>query len=286
MNGRYFSVIRPGSLTTVQDLGRLGQAHLGVPKAGALDAPAHRLANRLVGNPPEAATLETTLDGVGLRFFAPAHVAVTGAVADVVVDGRLQRWGAPVELRAGGTLQVGSARYGLRSYVAIDGGIDVPPVLGSRSRDLLAGIGPPPARLGQRLSLGDPWASPPAIDLTPWPVPVPEPALSIALGPRHDWFAPEAVQLLTTRSWRVTDRANRVGVGLAGPPLPRLHHQELPSEGTVVGAIEVPADGQPLIFLNDHPTTVGYPVIAVVSPESLAAVAQVRPGDTLRFAIR
>ncbi|MFE3285855.1 biotin-dependent carboxyltransferase family protein, partial [Streptomyces sp. NPDC059233] len=136
-------VIRPGALTTVQDRGRPGHAHLGVPRSGALDTAAHALANRLLGNPADAAALETTLDGVALRALAATTVAVTGAPCSVRVDGRPVAWGAPVRLAPGAELEVGRAESGLRSYVAVRGGLAVAPVLGSRSADLLSGLGPP-----------------------------------------------------------------------------------------------------------------------------------------------
>ncbi|WP_235854148.1 hypothetical protein [Nonomuraea aridisoli] len=147
-------VVRAGALTTVQDLGRHGLAHLGVPRSGALDEPAHRLANRLVGNLESAATLETTLTGTAVRLHAAATVAVTGAPAPVRIDGRPAAWGAPVHVPAGAVLDVGTATHGLRSYVAFSGGIEVSPVLGSRSTDLLSGLGPSPLSNGDRLPLG------------------------------------------------------------------------------------------------------------------------------------
>jgi biotin-dependent carboxylase-like uncharacterized protein len=276
-------VERPGALTTIQDLGRPGHAHLAVPTAGAADLAAHRLANRLVGNAAHAATLETTLTGVTLRLTCQAWAAVTGAVAPVTVDGRPVSWGLPVLVRAGQTLDVGQATHGLRSYVSLSGGIDVSPVLGSRSRDILAGIGPSPLTVGQELTLGPPGRPSACLDFAPWPVPRDEPVLAVTAGPRADWFTPDAMTCLLSERWTVTPDSNRIGIRLAGPALPRAYHGELPSEGTVTGAVQVPPDGQPLIFLNDHPSTVGYPVIATVSPTSLNACAQVRPGQSVRF---
>jgi biotin-dependent carboxylase-like uncharacterized protein len=279
-------VVRAGALTTIQDLGRPGHAHLAVPRAGAADLPAHLLANKLVGNPADAATLETTLTGVTLRVMCQAWVAVTGAVAPVTVDGRPGDWGLPVLVQRGQTLDVGQAIYGLRSYVAVSGGFWATPVLGSRSRDLLACIGPDPLIDGQKLTLGPPGMSPAHLDLAPWPVPCEDPVLAVTPGPRDDWFSPAAMTLLLSGRWTVTPDSNRIGIRLAGRALPWARQGELPSEGTVTGAVEVPSDGQPLIFLNDHPTTIGYPVIATVSPASLAACAQVRPGQSVRFTLQ
>lgn len=146
MTDRALSVVRAGALTTVQDQGRPGHAHLGVPRSGALDGPAAALANRLVGNSPEAAVLETTVNGCALRPRSSVTVAVAGAPCPVTVDGRPAPWGAPVRVPAGALLDVGPARAGLRSYVAVSGGVAVDPVLGSRSTDLLSGLGPRPSR--------------------------------------------------------------------------------------------------------------------------------------------
>lgn len=286
MSARLVVVARAGALTTIQDLGRPGHAHLAVPRAGAADLPAHLLANKLIGNPADAATLETTLTGVTLRVMCQSWAAVTGAVAPVTVDRRPAGWGVPVFVQRGQTLDVGQATYGLRSYVAVSGGFAARPLLGSRSRDILAGIGPDPLTEGQELILGTPGRPPAYLDVAPWPVPCEDPVLAVTPGPRDDWFAPAAITSLLSERWTVTPDSNRIGVRLAGRPLSRARAGELPSEGTVTGAVEVPPDGQPLIFLNDHPTTIGYPVIAIVSPASLPACAQVRPGQSVRFTLR
>ncbi|HET6876255.1 MAG TPA: biotin-dependent carboxyltransferase family protein [Jatrophihabitans sp.] len=284
MTARSCVVTRAGMLTTVQDLGRPGQAHLAVPHSGAADRPAHLLANRLVGNPAGAATLETTLTGVALRFGCPAWVAVTGAVADVSVDDRSVHWGIPLRMEAGQTLDVGPAVHGLRSYVAVDGGFAVDPELGSRSHDVLSHIGPQPLVEAHHLPLGRAGAPPEPLHFAPWPVPAARPVLAVDLGPRDDWFTRAALHTLFDAEWTVTQDCDRIGVRLAGPHLARARSDELPSEGTVVGAVEVPSGGQPLIFLADHPTTIGYPTIATLRQESVAACAQLRPGQPVRFA--
>jgi len=280
------AIVKPGLLTTVQDLGRPGYAHLGVARSGALDAPALARANRLVGNPAGAAGLETTLTGVTLRAEATMTVAVSGASAPVTVDGEPVSFDAPVPLAEGAVLEVGPARTGVRSYVAVAGGIRVAPVLGSRSTDTLSGLGPPPMRAGFVLPVG-----------TPQPMPEPEPSTSymdlamaraeltitIRTGPRHDWFSVPARDALVGAPYVLSVKSNRVGARLQGPALTRATPGELPSEGIVLGAIQVPADGQPLIFLADHPTTGGYPVIAVVDRADLPLLAQARPGTAIRF---
>ncbi|MFD0313666.1 5-oxoprolinase subunit C family protein [Streptomyces flavalbus] len=283
MTDRALAVVRPGALTTVQDLGRPGHAHLGVPRSGALDAPAAALVNRLVGNPREAAVLETTVNGCAVRPRSTVTVAVGGAPCPVTVDGRPVAWGAPVRVSAGALLDVGAAVSGVRSYVAFSGGIAVEPVLGSRSTDLLSGLGPAPLTDGAVLPLGQATGPHARVDVAPQPGPAPELLLRVTPGPRDDWFTPDALRTLTTRAYRVSPASNRVGLRTEGPVLERARPGELPSEGMVLGAVQVPPDGRPVVFLADHPTTGGYPVIAVVRAADLSAAAQARPGTPVRF---
>lgn len=273
-------VLEVGPQVTVQDRGRPGWAHLGVPRAGALDRPAADLANRLVGNPGEYAVLEALLGSVTLRSERGCWVAVTGASAPVTIDGRARGHGRPEWLPAGSTLRVGRPETGLRCYVGVSGGIAVEPVLGSRSHDTLAGVGPPPVAPGDRLELGDP-AGPPRPHDTPRP-PAPGP-LRVVPGPRVDWFAPDAIERLCAAAYTVQADSDRVGMRLSGPPLERVRSGELASEGMVLGAVQVPPSGQPVVFLADHPPTGGYPVVAVVCEEDLWQCAQLRPGEQVRF---
>ncbi|MGK5680000.1 biotin-dependent carboxyltransferase family protein [Actinoplanes sp. URMC 104] len=268
------TVVRAGPQTTVQDQGRPGYAHLGVPRSGALDVPALRRANALVGNPPGAAALETTLMGCALRFERPARVAVTGAPAVVRVDRQRVDPGV-IEVGAGSVLDVGRASRGVRSYVAVRGGIDVEPVLGSRSTDTLSGLGPPRLTDGMTLPIGDTAGDRGTAEEVEIADDV---ELGVWLGPRDDWFRAEQ---LFANAYRVSPMSNRVGCRLSGAALTRVREGELPPEGVVLGAIQVPADGQPLIFLADHPTTGGYPVIGVVA--DVTPLAQARPGSTVRF---
>ncbi|MDY7089326.1 MAG: biotin-dependent carboxyltransferase family protein [Actinomycetota bacterium] len=272
------TVVRAGPLTTVQDQGRPAYAHLGVPRSGALDTRALRRANALVGNPVDAAGLETTLMGCALRFEQAGRVAVTGAVAVVKVD-KVPVSGV-VDVPAGAVLEVGRATRGVRSYVAVAGGIEVDPVLGSRSTDTLSGLGPPRLADGMSLPVGD-------ASLKGHPQPVVDVSnisdisdleLGVWVGPRDDWF--EGNELFEN-PYTVSPMSNRVGCRLSGQALRRSRGGELPPEGVVLGAIQVPADGQPLIFLADHPTTGGYPVIGVV--DDVTPLAQARPGSTVRF---
>lgn len=278
------TVVRSGALTTVQDSGRHGHAHLGVPRSGAVDAPAMRLANRLLGNDPDAAVLETTLTGCALRPDQGVTVVVGGAPCPVTVDGRPAAWGAPVRVPADAVLDVGAATAGVRSYVAVAGGIAVEPVLGSRSTDLLSGLGPAPVRDGDVLPLGAP-ARQPALPLAaPWPAPPATLVLPLRPGPRADWFTPAALRTLASATYRVSSHSNRIGLRTEGPPLERRSTGELPSEGMVLGAVQVPPDGRPVVFLHDHPTTGGYPVIGVVEEAALARAAQACAGTPVRFA--
>ncbi|MFK4186799.1 biotin-dependent carboxyltransferase family protein [Streptomyces sparsogenes] len=286
MTDSAFSVVRAGALTTVQDLGRAGHAHLGVPRSGALDEPALRLANRLVGNPEGAAALETTLTGCAVRLRRAATVAVTGAPCPVTVDGRPAAWGAPVRVPAGALVEVGAATHGVRGYVAFDGGVEAEQVLGSRSTDVLSGLGPAPLADGAVLRLGAPYGPAPAVDAAPCPGPPRELVLPVVLGPRHDWFTPRALRTLATGEFRVSAASNRIGLRTEGPALERARDGELPSEGMVLGALQVPPDGRPVLFLADHPTTGGYPVVGVVPESHLPAAAQAVPGTALRFAPR
>jgi len=290
--GAAVEVIRPGPLATVQDLGRPGYAHLGVPRAGAADQASLRLANRLAGNPDGAAALELTLGRAVLRFAAAARVAVTGAPAAVTVTGpdgadRAAEPGVALTVPAGGLLRVGAPGVGLRSYVAVRGGIDVAAALGSRSADVRSGLGPAPLRPGDLLPVGPPPAGPPPAAPRPGPAGLPGPGqpaeLRVIPGPRDDWFAPGALALLCGETYVVSPASDRTGLRLDGPALPRARGDELPSEGVVTGALQVPPGGRPILLLADHPVTGGYPVIAVVASADIGLAAQLRPGSKIKF---
>ncbi|MER8046198.1 biotin-dependent carboxyltransferase family protein [Streptomyces sp. NPDC094032] len=283
MSDRAVAVVRAGALTTVQDLGRAGYAHLGVPRSGALDPGAARLVNRLLGNPEDAAVLETTVTGCAVRPRGAVTVAVGGAPCPVAVDGRPVAWGTAVRVGPGRLLEVGAAVRGLRSYVGFGGGIGVEPVLGSRSTDLLSGLGPAPLSDGDVLPLGAEAAVRGSVDAPPWPGPPDELVLRVRPGPRDDWFTPGALRTLATGVWRVSSASNRIGLRTEGPALERAVARELPSEGMSLGAVQVPPDGRPVVFLADHPTTGGYPVVGVVREADLAAAAQAVPGTPVRF---
>jgi biotin-dependent carboxylase-like uncharacterized protein len=286
---RALEVQDAGVQVTVQDLGRPGHAHLGVPRSGALDEPSHRLANRLVGNEETAATLECLGGRFSFLSRSAVTIAVTGARVPVTVGGRGQEWGNAVSVPAGSLVALGSPDRGLRAYLAVSGGIAVEPVLGSRSTDLLSGLGPAIVAAGDVLPVGTPSRRHVAVEAVHPPQPRHE--LRLLLGPRDDWFEKASVEALTGASYVVGSASNRIGLRLEGEALRRRDGQEspdgpreLPSEGMVLGSVQVPPNGQPVVFLNDHPTTGGYPVVGVVVAEDLALCAQLRPGDrvTLR----
>ncbi len=284
LSPRQIEVLDPGPLTTVQDLGRPGLAHLGVGTSGACDRAALRLANRLVGNAEAAAGLELTLGGLVARFTAISWLALTGARCDVQVGQRAAPFGLPFPVGAGTVVRVGSPAAGMRSYLAVRGGVEVPAVLGSRATDLLTGIGPDPVGPGTILPLGTSTTMDVAtLDAVPTPQLLEPPVIDIQPGPRRSWFAGEALQVLTGVDYHVSPDSNRIGIRLSGPPLQRLRPDELPSEGLVTGAVQVTSSGQPLIFLADHPVTGGYPVLAVVRERALPLLAQLRPGQQLSF---
>jgi KipI family sensor histidine kinase inhibitor len=278
-------VVHSGPLTTVQDRGRPGYAALGVSASGAADPASAALANRLVGNQPDAACLETTLGGLTLEFREPARVAVTGAPGALRLSHRAAAVNAPFSVPAGDRLTIGTPDLGLRSYVAVRGGIDVPATLDSRATDVLSGLGPAPLRDGDVLPIGTATAGPPpAVDLAPVAaLPDTEITVRVLPGPRADWFTDDAHTTLHTAAFTVTADVNRIGVRLDGPELTRARTDELPSEATVAGAVQVPPSGQPVVFLADHPVTGGYPVIAVVRAADLPLLAQARPGQRVRF---
>ncbi|MDP4508967.1 5-oxoprolinase subunit C family protein [Nonomuraea turcica] len=276
-------ILAPGPYATVQDLGRPGYAHLGVPHSGAADAASLRLANRLVGNAEGMAGIELTLGMARLRFRAGAWVALAGAPVPAGPP-RGAGMGVPFWVPEGAELRLGMPERGLRTYLAVRGGIAVEPVLGSRSTDSLSGLGPEPLRAGALLPVGRPEGVI-AVDLAPLPEPR-SAVLRVLPGPRDDWFTPEALEHLCARPYTVSQDSNRVGVRLHGPELARAKEGELPSEGMVAGAIQVPPSGQPIVFLADHPPTGGYPVIGVVRGADLALAAQLRPGDEVWFTTR
>ena len=278
----------------VQDLGRFGQTGQGVSSAGALDQGAFRSANRIVGNPVEAACLEITLGGFSFEVSGPTLMALTGAPCPLAirdVKGRVIEAESyqPVSLETGDTVTLGFAPRGARSYLAFRGGLEVTPVLGSASTDTLAVVGPDPVGVGAVLAIRPANRSPSPVSLTESPAfDCPSPGevvtLDVVMGPRSNWFTERGIETLARQIFDVTPQSNRVGIRLSGAePLERMDKAELPSEGTATGAIQVPHSGQPVLFLADHPLTGGYPVIGTVAEYHLDLAGQIPVNAKIQF---
>ncbi|MCH6232021.1 urea amidolyase family protein [Microbacterium sp. CFH 31415] len=278
-------VTEPGLLATLQDAGRSGAASMGVAGSGALDRAALRTAHRLLGNPEDATGIEITMGGFRAVARRDLWFAVTGAWGPVRLDGREVDPYEAHEWPSGAELHVDWFAHGARAYLAVRGGLEGPTVLGSRSTDVMAGLGPEPLRAGTEVGVADAASAPiPPSLFAPWGAPHDdELEIELAPGPREDWFTPEALTTLYESVWTVSNHADRVGARLDGPELVRVRTGELPSEGMVAGALQVPPSGRPTILLADGPVTGGYPVIAVVTDASLDLVAQARPGTRIRF---
>ena len=277
-------VLRTGPLALVEDLGRPGLAHVGVTRSGAADRWSHRLANRLVANPDDRATVEVTFGGFSARIHGGnVDVAVTGADVDPSVSGIPFGINSIHRIHDGEVLSLGAPRSGLRSYLAVRGGIAVAAVLGSRSYDVMSAIGPRPLQAGDILPIGPNAGRYPELDQAPVSaIAANLIELQVVPGPRDDWFTDP--DTLVHTDWVASDRSDRVGMRLEGRPLAhRWPERQLPSEGATRGAIQVPPNGQPVILGPDHPVTGGYPVIGVVTDADADKVAQIRPGQTVRL---
>ncbi|WP_424446518.1 carboxyltransferase domain-containing protein [Microbacterium sp. CH-015] len=282
-------VLTPGPLATVQDQGRPGALAAGVAVSGAADRAALRIANRLVGTDERAAGVEITLGGFRAVWDAAASgpdtdlwFAVTGAWGAIRLGGRAVDPYVAHPWPSGAELEIDGFDHGARAYLAVRGGIAASAVLGSRATDTLAGLGPAPLAAGATLApAGDVTGPVPPADLHPWGPPPGEVEVALAPGPRADWFASSSP--LFDAVWTVSPQADRVGIRLDGPALPRVRDDELPSEGMLPGAIQVPPDARPVILGPDGPVTGGYPVIAVVTDAARDLLAQARPGTRIRF---
>ncbi|WLP91997.1 biotin-dependent carboxyltransferase family protein [Gordonia sp. NB41Y] len=282
-------IVAPGPLATIQDRGRPGYAHVGVPRSGAADRPSMDLANRLVGNDDSAAVIEATLGGLRIRTDTTVLVAVTGAPVPVRAGGLSVAVGTAVPLPAGAELALGTPAHGCRTYVSVRGGFDVATTLGSRSTDTLSGLGPAPLSPGDVVGVGDlhgPW---PAATEAPLDSTHPDVTrLTTRAGPRRGYLADPSG--LFTGEWVATAHSNRVGVRVTRPTgsaAPVLRHRadmpELRSEGVAHGSVQIPPGGEPVIFLADHPVTGGYPVVAVLTASASGRAAQLAAGDRVRF---
>ena len=280
---------RPGLLTTVQDLGRWGHQDSGVPVAGPMDTVSHRLANLLVGNDAGAATLEVTLIGPELEFDTAGMIAICGAEFDITADGHAVPIGVSRRVEAGTRLQFGRRHAGARAYVAVAGGVQVPPVLGSRATHLVSHMGGHEGRAlaaGDRLTILSGAADRPVRRGTGPLLPASQRArLRVLPGPQVEWFESAAVTTLTSVSFRVSPRSNRMGYRLEGPPLPRRRHDEPISEPLAFGALQVPPAGEPILLMADRQTAGGYPKLANVISADLPLAGQLAPGDFIEFAL-
>jgi biotin-dependent carboxylase-like uncharacterized protein len=281
-------VEEPGLLTTVQDLGRPGLMRLGISRGGTADRPAAIAANAVLGNPPEAALLECTGPGLALHFLAPVRFCLTGADLGAVLQRHdLGPWPVPlgraVLARTGNRLRLGEVRRGVRGYLALAGGLDLPVVLGARSTDLggrFGGLRGRPLRPGDRLGVGAP-VGPERPGLAPRP-PGASVTLRVAPGPQLDHFEPSALETLFGSEYRIAGDADRTGCRLEGPRI-QARPSEIVSDGLLPGAIQVPPDGRPIVMLADAPTTGGYPKPGVVLSADLPGLAQLAPGGRVRF---
>lgn len=278
-------IVTSGSQATIQDFGRPGFGHLGVPHAGAADLPSFGLANRLVGNAESAAGIEFLMGGLTVKFETDAGIAFTGAATPAWLDNVAicrNRWQLA---RAGQVLRTGQPLFGLRNYLAFAGGIDTPAVLSSRSSDTLSGLGPNPLKPGDRLPIGNSYGdhAVPSDVFTETCSPNAVLDCQFSWGPRHDWFTAEARQLLSATLWTVGGDTDRIATRLLGARLDHATDRQLPTEGIHLGSVQVPASGQPIVHLANHPPTGGYPVIAVVCEADVARISQARPGTRIRL---
>ncbi|TWP37397.1 biotin-dependent carboxyltransferase family protein [Leekyejoonella antrihumi] len=280
-----------GPLAMLEDKGRPGLAAIGVPPSGAVDRVSLAQGNRLLGNPDKAAGIEVLLGGLAVSVDETIVFVVTGAPCPLSIDGRPVGFGAALPLRPGQVLRLGVPVAALRSYLVVRGGLLASSDtrhFGSSSSDPTSGLGPAPLAAGDRIEVGAVVAGNPRYDLEVPPVGSSggELDLHATLGPRDDWLTPESVEVLGAAAWEVTAEGDRVGVRLAGPALSSGGPEQLPSEGIVRGAVQVPPSGQPVVFLADHPTTGGYPVVAVMDDADTDRLAQLRPGERLRLHLR
>ena len=285
-------VVKPGLLTTVQDRGRWGFQALGVSVAGPMDPVSHRIANAMAGNAGDAAALEVTLVGPELAFDDERIVAVAGAEFEIAIDRQAVSGASSFVVPAGATLRFGRRLRGTRAYIAIAGGIDTPPVLGSRATHLPSGMGGFGGRAlaaGDRLSCGAvrtrPNAAAHARPAVPSSVPDGRATLRVLPGPQRDRFAAGALDALQSAPYRIASSSNRMGFRLSGPPLAHTRGADVISDATPLGVVQVPASGQPILLMADRQTSGGYPKIATVITADIGLAGQLGPGDTISFAV-
>ena len=281
-------LIEPGPQTTVQDLGRFGHLRAGIPPSGPMDVRAFVIANRLVGNPDNAAALECTVVGPRFAVERGGAIAVTGAEAPVLVNDQPAPQWTTLVLPPGAQVRVGAARAGVRIYVAFAGGLDVPAVLGSRATYLRGRLG---GLEGRNLKRGD------TLGLRPHPEPVvarrlpaadipavePEPEIRVVLGPQADRFTAEGIAAFLSGPYEMLPQSDRMGARLSGPAIAHRRGHDIISDGIALGAIQVPGDGQPIVLLVDRQSTGGYTKVATVGSFDIGRIGQVKPGQRVRF---
>ena len=287
-------VIAPGMLTTIQDRGRWGWQSCGVPVAGSMDAVSHRIANALVGNDPEAALLEITLTGPDMAFNDDRRVAVAGARFELTLNGQPMPMDAPFMAPAGSRLRFGRRHRGARAYLAVSGGIAVPPVFGSRSTHVasaMGGVEGRPLRAGDCLPLGphrrEPQASAAVSARVPDLIPAGDrpAAIRVLPGPHDDRFSPGALEALESGPYVISVSSDRMGFRLDGPELSASHAAEMISDALPPGGLQVPPSGQPILLMADRPTTGGYPCLATVITADIGMAGQLAPGDSMSFVL-
>jgi antagonist of KipI len=280
-------LVRPGLLSTIQDLGRSGYQSVGVPVAGPMDWYSHRLANRLVGNGDDAAAIEITLIGPELVADGDVLCAVAGAAFEVTVDGTRVPMHRPFAVRPGQRIVFGERRSGARASIAVRGGVDVPVTLGSRATHLVSHMGPfggRPLRAGDTLPIGQGSGALRFCGAGPLTIPAGVPTLRLIEGPHRDRFRDDAWASLCSATFQVSIESNRMGYRLDGPALDHVRGADILSEATAMGALQVPASGQPILLMADRQTTGGYTIIATVITADLPIAGQLAPGDPVRFA--
>ncbi len=284
-------VLKPGMLTTIQDRGRWGWQSRGVPVAGPMDPCAHRVANALVGNHADAALLEITLLGPELAFEDERLAAVAGAEFDVVVDDRPAPWNAAFLVPSGARLRFRRRKRGARAYLAVAGGIDVPPTLGSRSTHVVSAMGGVAGRAlqaGDRIPLGDRSAvrgAAPALETPVVPLPSGDAVIRVLPGPQRDYFSSDALERLQSAPYAIAQNSDRMGFRLVGPAIVHARGADIISDATPLGVLQVPASGQPILLMADRQTAGGYPKLATVISADLAVAGQLGPGDAIRFVV-
>ena len=284
-------VVRPGMLTTVQDRGRWGYQAEGVPVAGPMDPCAHRAANALVGNAPDLAALEVTLLGPDLEFEDERFVAVAGAAFELFMNGRPVRHNQAFLVPRGARLRFGRRVMGCRAYLAVDGGIDVPAPLGSRATHLISGMGGVKGRAlaaGDRLALGPARQQPRTrMDASSSLAPLPSglAAIRVLPGPQEDYFAADALDVLQSAPYLITNESDRMGFRLDGPRLPHARGADIISDATPLGVLQVPASGRPILLMADRQTAGGYPKLATAISADISLAGQLGPGDRIHFKV-